>query len=194
LADANVLYSRSLRDYLLYAARARLIAVRWSEGILDELTEHLMENRHGFTQESADRLVRAMTVAFPFARADPGPGDFAALVGLDLPDDDDRHVIAAALAADAEFICTHDVGDFPAEVMQTLGLTVVTPDDLLSTLVDEFPDSMLWVHAQSLRFLPGSTDQSTMEALRKAGSPRTAALMSALLQATGATADPWAAA
>ncbi|MDR2253584.1 MAG: hypothetical protein LBD97_06980 [Bifidobacteriaceae bacterium] len=30
LADANVLYSRSLRDYLLYAMRARLILVRWS--------------------------------------------------------------------------------------------------------------------------------------------------------------------
>ncbi|MDR1633547.1 MAG: hypothetical protein LBS27_01195 [Bifidobacteriaceae bacterium] len=57
-ADANVLYSRSLRDYLLCAMRARLIAVRWSVGILGELTEHLMKNREGFTQDSADRLGR----------------------------------------------------------------------------------------------------------------------------------------
>jgi hypothetical protein len=39
-----------------------------------------------------------MTVTFPHAQVDPGPGEFAALVGFDLPDDDDRHVIATALA------------------------------------------------------------------------------------------------
>ncbi|MDR1212662.1 MAG: PIN domain-containing protein [Propionibacteriaceae bacterium] len=127
VADANVLYSRSLRDYLLYAMRARLIAVRWSGSILAEVVEHLMENRSGFTAESGQRLVRAVNVTFPHAQVDPGLGDFAALVGLNLPDEDDRHVVAAALAAEAEFICTHDVGDFPAEVMNVLGLTVVTP-------------------------------------------------------------------
>lgn len=101
LADANVLYSRSLRDYLLYAMRARLITIRWSQTILGEMNEHLMENRPSFTQESADRLARAMTVTFPYAQVDPGPGDFAKLVGIELPDKDDRHVIAAALAAEA---------------------------------------------------------------------------------------------
>jgi hypothetical protein len=40
---------------------------------------------------------------------------------------------------------------------------------------------MLWVHAQALHYLPGSTDESAMAALRKAGSPRTAALMKELL-------------
>jgi hypothetical protein len=50
VADANVLYPRSLRDYLLYAMRARLISVRWSAKILDEVTEHLMANRPGFTR------------------------------------------------------------------------------------------------------------------------------------------------
>jgi predicted nucleic acid-binding protein len=175
------LYSRSLRDYLLYAMRARLIAVRWSEGILAEVVEHLMENRSGFTAESGERLVQAMNMTFPHAQVDPGPGDFAALVGFDLPDEDDRHVIAAALAAEAEFVCTHSVGDFPAEAMNALGLAVVTPDDLLCPLVQDYPESMLWVHRQALAFLPGSTNESTIEALRKADSPRTAALMSRML-------------
>ncbi|MDR1237405.1 MAG: PIN domain-containing protein [Propionibacteriaceae bacterium] len=182
VADADVLYSRSLRDYLLYAMRARLIAVRWSGSILAEVIEHLMENRSGFTAASGERLVRAMNVAFPNAQVDPGPGDFAALVGLDLPDGDDRHVIAAALAAEAECICTHNVGDFPAEAMNTLGLRVVTPDDLLCPLVQDYPDSMLWVHHQALTFLPGSTNVSTIEALRKAHSPKTAILIAQALQ------------
>jgi len=33
ITDANVLYSRVLRDYLLYAAEYRLIAVAWSREI-----------------------------------------------------------------------------------------------------------------------------------------------------------------
>jgi hypothetical protein len=36
LADANVLYSRVLRDYLLYAADQEIIAVTWSSLILAE--------------------------------------------------------------------------------------------------------------------------------------------------------------
>jgi hypothetical protein len=58
---------------------------------------------------------------------------------------------------------------------------VVTPDDLLCPLIDEHPDSMRWVHQQGLRYLPGSTDESAVVALRKSGSPRAAALMATLL-------------
>ncbi len=39
LSDANVLYSRVLRDYLLYAATRQLISIAWSQSILDEMTE-----------------------------------------------------------------------------------------------------------------------------------------------------------
>ena len=39
LTDANVLYSRVLRDYLLYAMRAHLIRVVWSQAILAEVTD-----------------------------------------------------------------------------------------------------------------------------------------------------------
>jgi hypothetical protein len=39
-----------------------------------EVTEHLIENRPGFTQDSADRLVRAVTDAFPYAQVAPRAG------------------------------------------------------------------------------------------------------------------------
>lgn len=44
LADANVLYSRVLRDYLLYAADQEIIAVAWSAEILREVTGHQGEH------------------------------------------------------------------------------------------------------------------------------------------------------
>lgn len=67
LADANVLYSRILRDYLLYAADQEIIAITWSPEILAEVTEHLRRNVTGFDDAAAERLVRAMNRAFPLA-------------------------------------------------------------------------------------------------------------------------------
>jgi len=69
LADANVLYSRVLRDYLLYAADEEIIAVAWSPQILAEVTEHLQEKVPDFDAAAASRLVSAMNRAFPFARS-----------------------------------------------------------------------------------------------------------------------------
>jgi len=181
VADACVLYSRVLRDYLLYAMRAQLIHVVWSETILGEVTEHLMANRPGFTQDSADRLVQAMNLTYPYAQRDPSPVDFDRLAGVALPDEDDRHVIATALGAPAAGICTLNLGDFPPAVMARFDLDVITPDDLLGRLIREHEDSMLWVHRMSVESLPGATDESTMRALVKAGAPLTASLMAEVL-------------
>jgi len=101
LADANVLYSRVLRDYLLYAADEEIIAVAWSPQILTEVTEHLREKVPDFDAAAASRLVSAMNRAFPFAEVEPSEENFRQLAGLQLPDEDDRHVLAAALAAEA---------------------------------------------------------------------------------------------
>lgn len=76
LADANVLYSRVLRDYLLYAADQEVLSIAWSADILGEVTENLIANRADFTIDSARRLVNAMNNAFPLADARrPADGD-----------------------------------------------------------------------------------------------------------------------
>jgi len=161
--------------------RAKLIRVVWSQTILNEVTEHLMKNRVGFSQESADRLIRAMQTTFPYAQREPTSADIETLAGVTLPDEDDRHVIAAALGATASFICTLNVGDFPPNVMARFHLCIVTPDDLFCQLIRDHEPSMLWVHRTSVESLPGATDESTMTALRKAGAPQTADLMAQCL-------------
>ena len=181
LADANVLYSRVLRDYLLYAAEYRLIAVAWSRSILDEVTEHLMANRPGFTVESAARLVTAMTKAFPYAERNPGAADYQKLAHLSLPDEDDRHVLAAALAAEADIICTSNLADFPEPVVAGLGFSVMTPDELLCRLIAAAPAVMLLVHETSVANLRGATDLSTIDALRRAGASQAAEAVAGLL-------------
>lgn len=181
LADANVLYSRILRDYLLYAADQEIIAITWSPEILAEVTEHLRRNIAGFDDAAAERLVRAMNRAFPLAEVKPGDEHLQMLAEVWLPDEDDRHVLAAALAAEATVLCTSNTKDFPPSAVEPLGITVFTPDQLLTRLITEFEPQMLAAHHTAVASLTGATDQSTVNALRRAGAPDTAELIASLL-------------
>ncbi|GAB3801574.1 PIN domain-containing protein [Micromonospora zhanjiangensis] len=181
LADANVLYSRVLRDYLLYAADQEIIAIAWSAQILTEVTEHLMKNVTGFDQAAAQRLVEAMNRAFPYAEVEPDEKHWHTLAEVPLPDEDDRHVLVACHAAEATVLCTSNTRDFPAHLVEALGCEVLTPDQLLSRLVIEYEQQMLAVHRTAVDSLKGATDESTVTALKRAGAPTTAGLITRLL-------------
>lgn len=181
LADANVLYSRVLRDYLLYAADQEIVAITWSSRILAEVTEHLMENVEGFDHAAAQRLVCAMNRAFPYAEVEPDEEHWRMLDEVSLPDEDDRHVLAASLAAEATVLCTSNTKDFPTYLVEPLGVEVLTPDQLLSRLVVEYEPRMLAVHRTAVASLKGATDGSTVAALRRAGASTTAGLIARLL-------------
>jgi predicted nucleic acid-binding protein len=181
LGDANVLYPRVLRDYLLYAADQEVISIAWSGMILDEVTRHLIANVPGFTEESGKRLVSAMNAAFPYAEVEPTVEHYQRLRGLLLSDEDDRHVLAAAVAAEATALCTANAKDFPESVTASLGVETMTPDVLLCILITEFPFQMLAAHAAAVASLRGATDASTIVALGRAGAPAAAAQMADLL-------------
>lgn len=191
LADANVLYSRVLRDYLLYAADQEVVAIAWSSRVLAEATEHLMRNVEGFDHAAAQRLVAAMNRAFPYAEVEPDDQHWRMLDGMSLPDEGDRHVLAAALAAEATVLCTANIRDFPTYLVEAFGVEVLTPDQLLSRLVVEYEPQMLAVHRTAVASLKGATDESTVAALRRAGASTTAGLISRLLGAeqAGALSD-----
>lgn len=186
LADANVLYSRVLRDYLLYAATQGVLEIRWSAEILAEVVEHLAENIAGFDVAAGVRLVAAMNGAFPSAEVEPDGKAEAAVADLPLPDADDRHVLAAAVAVDADVLCTDNLRDFPDDAMAEVGIRLMSADALLTLLVTEFPDGILAAHRLAVSRRPDATDDSTLAALRRAGAPNAADHMAGLLRvATG---------
>lgn len=55
------------------------------------------------------------------------------------PDEDDRHHMAAAVAAGASVIVTWNRLDFPALPLRRYGIRVLTPDDYLCELWTEIP-------------------------------------------------------
>lgn len=66
--------------------------------------------------------------------------------------------------------------------MAELKIELMTPDTLLATLISEFPAQMRNVHVTSVTRLRGATDRSTIAALRRAGAPKAASLIPALLE------------
>lgn len=182
LADANVLYSRVLRDYLVYAADEGVIAIRWSRAILSEVVEHLQANNSTFDAEQAALLIRLLNAAYPHAEVKPTAAARRKINQLDMPDDDDRHVLAAAVSAGADILCTNNIKDFPREAMDQFRIELLTADALLSRLATLHPSKMLAAHRTTVASLTGATDRSTIAALRRAEATQTADLMKTLLK------------
>jgi predicted nucleic acid-binding protein len=132
LLDTCVLVPSRARDVLLEAASTGVYRPQWSSEILAELdrTLRLLQAKRGMAPEETDaylvRLVRQMETAFPDALVT----DWESLVDtVQLPDPDDRHVVAAARAGRADVIVTDNVADFPAGAL---------PAPLIRQSLDEF--------------------------------------------------------
>ena len=55
---------------------------------------------------------------------------------LDLPDPDDRHVVAAAIVANVDVIVTFNLRDFPRDKLKKYGIEAQHPDDFIGQLFD----------------------------------------------------------
>lgn len=55
---------------------------------------------------------------------------------LDLPDLNDRHVLAAAIVGGVDIIVTANLRDFPAEKLKPFGIEARHPDDFIVNLFD----------------------------------------------------------
>lgn len=127
ILDANVLYPQLLRDTLLSLAVARLYHARWSATIHDEWTRNLAKDR----PELAARLpavVERMNASVP----DCLVTNYEKLANsIELPDPDDRHVVAAAIVGHADAIVTFNTKNFPQAVLQPYGMEVQHPDEFV---------------------------------------------------------------
>jgi hypothetical protein len=61
---------------------------------------------------------------------------------LHLPDEDDRHVLAAAICSGAEVIVTSNLKDFPEAELAKYGIKAQHPDDFISHLFGLSPDTV----------------------------------------------------
>lgn len=175
LLDANVLYPARLRDLLIRLAIAGLYQARWSEQILDECFENLLENRPDLTQEQLARTRQLMSTALPDAVV---TGYEDRVEEFDLPDPDDRHVLAAAVAAGASRLVTDNLDDFPAERMLE-GLRVVSTDEFVLELASDDLDVVVDVIETQAAGLvnPPMTASELLDGLEAVGLVESVALL-----------------
>lgn len=130
--------------------------------MLDEAREAV--NRVHGTNGGA-RYIAAAVRAFPYAMAEPGEGD---LSGVELPDPNDRHVFAAALAGGCDVIVTYNVKDFPEGALAPLGLRALRPDDFLMEVADADPDGTVAAVKSliAVKRRPPRTMEEELEGLR----------------------------
>ena len=133
LYDANVLYPSTLRDLLIRIAQAGLVQAKWTDRILDEVFDSLTADRPDLdptklarTRELMNRAVRDCLVQ------DYEPIEH----GLDLPDPEDHHVLAAAIKAKAQVLVTLNIRDFPEAALQQWDIDAKSPDEFILDQLD----------------------------------------------------------
>lgn len=138
--DACVLYPAPLRDLLVQLATTRIFRAKWTELIHDEWTRNLLIKRPNLNANRLKRLRVLMSENIP----DSLVTDFEQLIPtLSLPDPDDRHVLAAAITANAKIIVTFNLKDFPDSILARYGIVAQHPDVFISDLIEQYPQQVL---------------------------------------------------
>jgi len=151
LIDACVLYPTVMREVVLGVAAQGLFQPLWSARLLEEWAR--ASRKLGPEGEAQARGEIAMLRAnWPRAEVPGAPGIAARLY---LPDPDDVHVLAAAIAGSADLILTLNAADFPLHILREEGLSRRDPDGFLWQLCSEHPDrvaaAVARVHAEAER-------------------------------------------
>jgi hypothetical protein len=175
--DACVFYPAQVRDLLMRVALTDLFKARWTEQIHDEWTRNLQQNRPDLDPARIQRTRELIDASVPDCLVRNYASHIPELV---LPDPDDRHVLAAAIACHAGVIVTYNLADFPSDVLAPFGMTAQHPDEFIAHLFDLDPATVLTaVHAmrQQLKNPPLTAD-ALMESFLKSGLIETVRLLS----------------
>ena len=127
LFDTSVLYPNVMREMLLGAVEISGSTPVWSERILEEWAR--AARKLGPTGETQARgEIALLRSQWPKAETTFSPSLEARLW---LPDINDRHVLAAAIASSADLIVTLNKQDFPRATLLEEGVDRIDPDTLL---------------------------------------------------------------
>ena len=135
----------------MHLAMTGLFRARWSNGVHEEWITALLRNRPDLSREKLERTRLLMDKHAPDALV-TGYEDL--IEGLQLPDTDDRHVLAAAIRGRADVIVTVNVRDFPAAALALFQIQAQHPDEFIGHLLDLGPGIVMEAvrrHRESLK-------------------------------------------
>ena len=174
--DACVLYPAPLRDLLMRLALTDRFRARWSDAIHDEWIRNLRKQRPELDPAA---LEKTRTLMNSSVRDSLVEGFEHLIPAIELPDADDRHVVAAAIHSGAETIVTFNLKDFPSVALDRYNLDAQHPDDFIVDLFDLHPASVLQALAEQRASLkrPPKTADEFLDILLKQGLTQTVSIL-----------------
>jgi predicted nucleic acid-binding protein len=174
--DACVLYPATLRDLLIELAVSRLFLAHWTDTIHDEWIRNLLERRTDLTPRQLERTRNLMNDAVPGSLV---TGFEPIMVNLNLPDPNDRHVLAAAIHANARGIVTFNLKDFPAVHLEPHDLQAIHPDEFVLHWLKLHPERVTQAirNTRSRLRNPTRTVDEHLERLHRQGLPKTVTML-----------------
>ncbi|MFG6516557.1 RSP_2648 family PIN domain-containing protein [Sulfitobacter sp. 1A13496] len=136
LIDACVLYPTVMREMVLGVAAGGAFEPIWSARILEEWARAAVKlGPAGEAQARAE--IALLRGKWPGAEREASPGLQARLW---LPDENDIHVLAVAVASSADMILTLNAKDFPRQILAEEGLSRADPDSYLHGIWQATPE------------------------------------------------------
>ncbi|MDH4120540.1 MAG: PIN domain-containing protein [Deltaproteobacteria bacterium] len=135
--DACVLYPVTVRDLLMQLARTRLFRARWTTQIHEEWMRAVTQQNPKIKREQLDRVRELMDKDSEACLVE---GHEILIPSLSLPDQNDHHILAAAIHCRADVIVTYNLKDFPADKLAVHGIEAQHPDEFLCHLMDIGPE------------------------------------------------------
>jgi predicted nucleic acid-binding protein len=172
--DACVLFPIAVADALMSLATAGLFAAKWTAQIEEEWIKSLEDWRPELKGKLEDRR-RLMREAVPDWEVPPA-GWQALVACINLPDPNDHHVLAAAIAGHADCIVTSNLKDFPAAVVQPFGIEILHPDEFIIKQwdLDELAAVAAFKRMRARRKNPEATAEDFAQAMERNGLAATA--------------------
>lgn len=131
--DACVLHPAPLRDLLIQLATFGMFRARWTDKIHEEWIVSLLERRKDLKRAQLERTRQLMDNHV----LDCLVTEYESLINsVTLPDENDRHVVAAAIKCHAEVIVTYNLKDFPVSAIARYDMEAQHPDEFISNLID----------------------------------------------------------
>jgi predicted nucleic acid-binding protein len=166
--DADVLYPNTLRDLLIRVAQSGMVQAKWTSQILDEALGAVAKDHPDIPDEKLTRLRELMNASVGDCLV---TGYKPVIAGLQLPDPDDRHVLAAAITVNAQVIVTRNLRHFPAAYLAQWDIEPKSPDDFVLDQLD-IDDRVVWSCVQQIansRTRPPVTVDDVLGQLERSG-------------------------
>jgi len=168
ILDACILYSELARGLFIQLGKDALIQPKWTKKIEEEWTNNFLKNQNEITQHTIDIICLQLEKSL----ITPKIYDYEHHIeNLKLPDPDDRHVLAAAIEANAHYIITFNLRDFPRKRLKKYNVTALHPDKFLLEIFEKHQDHVIESVAKQRSCLqnPPMTSTELLEKYTRSG-------------------------